>query len=68
MMASTVTTHNPARTYFSTPELSPMALRNDPCAALVSLLVSVLSSPLDLREIPSLEVSTSFWWTLQECV
>jgi hypothetical protein len=30
--------------------------------------VSVLSSPLDLREIPSLEVSTSFWWTLQECV
>jgi transposase len=29
--------------------------------------VSVQSSPLDQTEIPSLEVSTSFWWTLQEC-
>jgi hypothetical protein len=30
--------------------------------------VSVRTSPLDLTEISSLEVSTSFWWTLQECV
>jgi hypothetical protein len=29
---------------------------------------SVPTSPLDMTEISSLEVSTSFWWTLQECV